>query len=118
MRLPDRTATALFLAAALHAGCGATSAPPEPPVEVHVVTIAPERIATTVEVPARASALRTAEVRARADGVVVRRAFEDGAEVEAGQVLYELDPARLRAADRAARASLAAAAATSTWTSM
>lgn len=82
------------------------------PVEVSVVTIAPEKAVLSAELPGRLSPVREAEVRARVTGILQKRLFEEGAEVQAGQVLFEIDPAPLQASYDSAKASLAKAEAT------
>lgn len=76
------------------------------------MTVAFEAAATTSELPGRVSAVRVAEVRARATGILLRRLFDEGAEVKADQVLFEIDPAPLQASHDSAKASLAKAQAT------
>lgn len=87
---------------------GASSAP----VEVSIITIAPERVALSSELPGRVSPVREAEVRARVTGILLKRLFEEGAEVQAGQGLFEIDPEPLQASYDSAKASLAKAEAT------
>jgi membrane fusion protein (multidrug efflux system) len=83
-----------------------------PPTEVSVVTVAPEVVTVTTELPGRVNAVREAEVRARATGILLKRLFEEGADVKADQVLFEIDPAPLQASYDSAKASLAKAEAT------
>jgi membrane fusion protein (multidrug efflux system) len=83
-----------------------------PPTEVGVVTIAPEAVAVMVELPGRVSAIRVAEVRARATGILMKRLFEEGSDVQADQVLFEIDPAPLQASYDSAKANRAKAEAT------
>lgn len=80
-----------------------------PPAEVGVVTVAPETVTITVELPGRVSAIRVAEVRARATGILMKRLFEEGSDVKADQVLFEIDPAPLQANHDSATANLAKA---------
>ena len=95
------------------AGCGAKKVPMAPPeLEVSVVTVSSKNIPITSELPGRLNALRIAQVRARATGILLKRLFEEGSEVKEGQVLFEIDPAPLKAVDDSARASLARAEAT------
>ena len=68
-----------------------------PPPEVSVVTVAPERVAITNELPGRLEATRSAEVRARVPGIVQKRLFTEGSDVKAGAVLFRIDPASLQA---------------------
>ncbi len=77
-----------------------------PPPEVGVVTIAPESVALTTELPGRIDPVRVAQVRARVDGIVLHREFREGAEVTNGEVLYQIDPAPYKAALDSANANL------------
>src|SRR3546814_18001647 len=52
------------------------------------------------------SDLRTAEVRARVDGIVQRRLYDEGSNVRAGQALFAIDPRELRANLNAVQATL------------
>lgn len=85
------------------------SAPPPAPVEVSVVTLQPQRIPLFTELPGRTSAFRVAEVRPQVSGIVLKRLFEEGSEVKAGQQLYLIDPATYQAAVQSAQADLAKA---------
>ena len=80
-----------------------------PPPEVGVVTIAPESVALTTELPGRIDPVRVAQVRARVDGVVLHREFREGADVKSGEELYQIDPAPFQAAYDSASANLAKA---------
>lgn len=85
----------------LVSGCGdsvadAASAGPPPP-EVAVVTVAPHDVPRTDELPGRVTASRVAEVRARATGIVLSRAFVEGSDVAAGDVLFRIDDAPMQA---------------------
>jgi membrane fusion protein, multidrug efflux system len=80
-----------------------------PPTEVGIVTVAPEVVGVTVELPGRVSSIRIAEVRARATGILMKRLFEEGADVQADQVLFEIDPAPLQASYDSVKANLARA---------
>jgi len=94
----------------LGGGCDTSKSAPPPPVpEVATVTVAPERVALTTELPGRTSAHLVAEIRPQVGGILQQRLFEEGAEVRAGQALYQIDPAPLQAAQDNAAAALAAA---------
>jgi membrane fusion protein (multidrug efflux system) len=97
-------------AAVLFSGCGRNQAGPGaynmPPPEVGVVTIAPESVALTTELPGRIDPVRVAQVRARVDGIVLHREFRDGVDVTNGEVLYQIDPAPYKAALDSANANL------------
>jgi membrane fusion protein (multidrug efflux system) len=87
-------------------GQGGPGASQMPPPEVSVVTIAPESVSLTTELPGRIDPVRVAQVRARVDGIVLHRNFHEGADVTNGQVLYEIDSAPYKAAVDSANASL------------
>jgi membrane fusion protein (multidrug efflux system) len=93
------------------AACGAPkqALPPAQAPEVSVVTVRPEPVAITVELPGRTAAYLVAQVRARVDGIVLRREFKEGADVKAGERLYKIDPAPYQAALDNAKATLAKA---------
>jgi membrane fusion protein (multidrug efflux system) len=80
-----------------------------PPPEVAVVTVAPERIAMTTDLPGRLEATRIAQVRARVPGIVTKRVFREGSDVKAGDVLFRIDAAPFQAAYNSAQAALARA---------
>jgi membrane fusion protein (multidrug efflux system) len=80
--------------------------------QVTVVTLQPQAVRLTRELPGRTSAYLVAEVRPQVSGIVKQRLFTEGALVKAGQPLYELDDAPYRAAYNNANASLQKAGAT------
>lgn len=104
-----------LLAVSLLAGCNNTSeaeasgARQPPPPEVLVEQVKPRDLVITSTLPGRIQALRTAEVRARVEGIIQQRRFTEGGEVKAGDVLFQIDPAVLQADLDAAKASLARA---------
>lgn len=111
---PARTVLPALLAALLLAACGGGSgsagapgggAAPPPPA-VGVITVAPQAVALAQELPGRVEPLRTAQVRARVNGIVLQRQFAEGSEVRAGQPLFQIDPAPYQAALDSARAQL------------
>ena len=100
------------LVALFSANCKQAAPPMPPPPEVRVVAVASQPIVNVIEVPGRLQATRTAEVRARVDGIVQRRLYTEGTDVTAGQPLFAIDPRQLRAQLSAAEAALARAEAT------
>lgn len=88
------------------AGPGA-GAPPPP--EVEVVTVAASPATLTQELPGRLQAVRTAQVRARVEGVVEKRLFAEGSDVAAGTPLFQLDARTYRAAAASAESDVAVA---------
>ncbi|MDR5788184.1 MULTISPECIES: efflux RND transporter periplasmic adaptor subunit [Caballeronia] len=105
LRLITAATAAVFLAA-----CGQKqSAPPPQTPEVGIVTVQPTSVPVIVDLPGRTNAYLVAQVRARVDGIVLRREFTEGSEVKAGQRLYKIDPAPYIAALNNAKATLAKA---------
>ena len=76
--------------------------PSQPPPQVGVVTLVRQSVTLTTELPGRTSPYRIADVRPQ-----VKRLFVEGADVQAGQQLYQIDPALYQAAYDSAQASLA-----------
>ncbi|MEM5340955.1 efflux RND transporter periplasmic adaptor subunit [Paraburkholderia azotifigens] len=108
-RVPFRLLTAAT-AAVMLAACGQKqSAPPPQTPEVGIVTVQPQAVPVVTELPGRTSAFLVAQVRARVDGIVLRREFTEGTQVKAGQRLYKIDPAPYIATLNNAKASLAKA---------
>ncbi|KVL90105.1 efflux RND transporter periplasmic adaptor subunit [Burkholderia stagnalis] len=108
-RVPYRLIT-VATAAVFLAACGKKeSAPPPQTPEVGVVTVQPQNVAVFTELPGRTNAFLVAQVRARVDGIVLRREFTEGSDVKAGQRLYKIDPAPYIAQLNSAKATLAKA---------
>ncbi|MGO4378542.1 efflux RND transporter periplasmic adaptor subunit [Pseudoduganella sp. RAF53_2] len=80
-----------------------------PPPQVSVITVATASVAVTDELPGRVEAYRIAQVRARTPGIVLKRVFEEGGDVKAGQVLFRIDPAQFQASFDSAEAAVARA---------
>lgn len=95
------------------AGCGkqnsAVAKAPGTPPEVGVVEVQPQRVELTTELAGRTSAHLIAEVRPQVGGIIQKRLFTEGADVKAGEVLYQIDPATYQAAYNSAKAALAKA---------
>jgi membrane fusion protein (multidrug efflux system) len=104
----------LVLLSVLLAGCDDAAEQQEqastPQVRVETVQVQPLAIST--ELSGRILAPRTAEVRARVAGVVLKRVYREGSDVKQGQVLFLIDPAPFKADHDSARATLAKAEAT------
>lgn len=86
------------------------SSPSGPPAagkaEVGYVTLQPTSVPRTMELPGRIIALATAEIRPQVNGIVRKIAFREGGVVNAGDVLYELEDAKFKAAYAAAAAAV------------
>ncbi|MGC2064420.1 MAG: efflux RND transporter periplasmic adaptor subunit [Thermodesulfovibrionales bacterium] len=104
--------TSLLAGFMVMTGCGKKNAPvrqnPAPP-EVGVVVVQPQRAALTMELAGRTSAFLIAEVRPQVGGIIQKRLFTEGADVKAGEVLYQIDPSAYQAAYNSAKALLARA---------
>lgn len=94
------------------AAVSSSAAAAAPPVEVGVVTIEAKDVTLTTELPGRTSPFRVAEVRARVDGVVQKRLFEEGSDVKEGQPLFRIDAALYEADVARTRAQLTRAEST------
>ena len=112
-----RTAIPLLLLAFLAAcGDGEKKGPPPagpgagmPPPEVDVIIVASASATVTQDLPGRLQAVRSAQVRARVEGVVEKRLFTEGTDVVAGTPLFRIDARTYQAQAASAAADLAAA---------
>ena len=80
-----------------------------PQLTVGVVTATPSAVSLVTELPGRIEASRTAQVRARAAGILQKRLFTEGSDIRAGQALFQIDAAPYEAAVQSAKANLARA---------
>ena len=111
----SRIAACTLMAVALLSACGKKDAPAGagapagakmPPPEVGVITTTAQQVALQTELPARAEPVRVAQVRARVNGVVLKRNFTEGSLVKQGQSLYQIDPEPYQAQASSAQAAL------------
>ena len=95
----------------LLAGCDRKpqTAAHQPLPQVSFVTMQPEKLMLSTELPGRTSAFRIAEIRPQVSGLIQKRLFVEGSIVKAGQVLYQIDPAPFQAALENALATVAVA---------
>ncbi|KPZ14883.1 hypothetical protein ALO94_200753 [Pseudomonas syringae pv. spinaceae] len=82
------------------------------PKEVEAIAVKAESFTVVDELPGRIEPVRVAQVRARVAGIVLTRNFEEGADVKAGAVLFQIDPAPFKAALSKAQGDLARTEAT------
>ena len=99
--------TVLVLGGLILVGCKHKQPPPPVIPEVAIVTVSPERVVLTTELPGRTYAYLVAEIRPQVGGIIQKRLFEEGSDVRAGSVLYQIDPAPYQAAYSNAVAALA-----------
>jgi len=111
----ERPTLAAALLALLLGACARPGPPPAaPPPQVGIVVVHAQPVPLTRNLVGRLSATRSADVRARVAGVLLKRLYTEGSDVKAGQPLFQIDPAPLRAALDGALASLAQAEANAT----
>jgi membrane fusion protein (multidrug efflux system) len=108
---PQRAALlALGSLALLVSACGKAPAPAPPPQpQVSVVTVHRTQVPVVIDLPGRTNAYYVAQVRARVDGIVLKRNYKEGSDVRAGQLLYQIDPAPYIATLDSAKATLQSA---------
>jgi len=80
-----------------------------PPAEVEFITTTTGPATLTQDLPARIEAWRTAQVRARVEGIVEKRLFTEGSDIKAGTTLFLIEPRTYAAAYQAAKADVEAA---------
>ncbi len=99
----------LVATALLVAGCGEKKEQAgfvPPPTEVTVLEIQYQPAVITTELPGRVAPVRVAQVRARVPGILLKKAFEEGADVKEGDLLFQIDPAVYEAQFESAQANL------------
>ena len=113
--LTGMTTLAALLLSMMLAGCGpkegqqpAAAAAPPPP-EVDVMTVTAGSVMLTQDLPGRIQAHRTAQVRARVEGIVEKRLFLEGSDVKAGDMLFQIDARNYQATYNSAKADVAVA---------
>lgn len=87
-------------------GDGGPKAAPAPVLEVGVITVQPRPVELTTELPGRTSPYLVAEIRPQVSGILQKRLFTEGSDVQAGQLLYQIDPEPFQVALNSAKASL------------
>jgi membrane fusion protein (multidrug efflux system) len=97
-----------LLIAASGVSCSRKQAPLPPAPEVATVTVARQPVLLTTELPGRTSPYLIAEIRPQVNGLIQKRLFTEGSDVQAGQELYQIDPAPFQAALDNAKAVLPA----------
>jgi membrane fusion protein (multidrug efflux system) len=102
-------AIAIAAVALALAGCGKDQAGghQRPATEVGFITVQPQPLVLQSELAGRTTPYLVSDVRPQVSGIIKFRRFEEGTQVKAGQVLYEIDPAPYEAAFAEAKAALA-----------
>jgi membrane fusion protein (multidrug efflux system) len=111
MRKQALVAASLMVLAIALAGCDDTTSSKSGKAktgapQVGVVTLTSQPVKLTAELPGRVLASATAEIRPQVDGIVRKQVFKEGSEVKEGDILYELDASKFKAAYDAAAAAL------------
>src|SRR5512143_1465005 len=101
-----RLMTTILLTCAMLIGCQKKQPPPSVIPEVSVWTAQLQQVVLTTELPGRTCACLIADIRPQVTGIIQKRLFEEGSDVRAGKVLYEIDPASFQAAYDNAAANL------------
>ncbi len=112
--------TGLVLASAVLAGCqesessasNSAAGQQAPKVQVGVVTIQPQDVKLTTELPGRTASSLEAEIRPQVGGIVEKRLFEEGQAVKAGDLLYQIEDSTYESSVEQAQADLESAEAT------
>ncbi len=101
-------AAGCLLAGVVLSGCRDQAPPPEAgPAEVAVVTVGTERVVLTTELPGRINPYLVAGITPQVSGLLQKRLFQEGAMVQEGDILYQIDPAPYQVALDQATAALA-----------
>ncbi len=87
-------------------GHGPERPTPMGPTQVSVVTVGTQKVTLTTELPGRTAPFSIAQIRPQVSGLILKRLFKEGSDVEAGQVLYQIDPAPFKAVIDSAKAAL------------
>ena len=104
---PLRWAVVLLVLTILLGACDRGPGKQAAPVpEVATVTIEPQQVELSTELPGRTTAYLVAEIRPQVNGIIQKRLFQEGSDVKAGQLLYQIDPAPFQVAHDSAKASL------------
>lgn len=97
----------LGLCALILGGCDSAEQEAQPAtVQVSVMTLRAQTLEVSEDLPGRVAALRAAEIRPQVSGIVQRRLFEQGADIQAGAALFEIDAAPFKAEVQTAAAAL------------
>ena len=100
-----RSPVALVGLAIAVAACGGKAAPQMAPPNVTIITTAPKDIPASIELVGQGAASKFIEVRSQLNGVIIDRPYREGSDVEAGTVLFRLDPTIYEATYRSSKAA-------------
>ncbi len=85
----------LLIIPALLAACSGEkpAAPAMGPMPVTVLEVQPQKVPTSIEIMAQTEGAKETEVRARVGGILMKRFYQEGAVVKAGEPLFQIDRA-------------------------
>lgn len=109
MALPVSALGLLALVACKPASPPQAGMPAMPPAEVAIVKVAPQTVPVMLEYTGQITGVRDIEVRARVTGILLKRNYQEGSPVKAGQSMFTIDPAPYQAALARAEADIASA---------
>ncbi len=107
------TLSAVLLSISLLAvGCGkkedtAKAGAGMPPMPVSVITLEPTSVPVSAEAVAQTEGAKEVEIRPRVGGILLKKMFEEGAPIKAGQTMFLIDPVPFQIALSNAKAQLA-----------
>ncbi len=104
--LASMALSSLLLLSSCESGHGQQPPAQAPVPEVATVTIEPQQVELSTELPGRTSAYLVSEIRPQVNGIIQKRMFKEGSDVKAGDLLYQIDPAPFQVAHDSAKASL------------
>lgn len=117
VKFPVFTLSAMLLAITLAAsillvGCGkkedaANAGGAMPAMPVSVITLQPTSVPISAEAVAQTEGAKEVEIRPRVGGILLKKLFEEGAPIKAGQTMFLIDPVPFQIALSNAKAQLA-----------
>lgn len=78
-----------------------------PPMPVSVITLQPTSVPISAESVAQTEGAKEVEIRPRVGGILLKKLFEEGAPIKAGQTMFLIDPVPFQIALSNAKAQLA-----------
>ncbi len=97
----------LLLAACEQKPATPAGPPAMPPMPVSVIAAAPTTVPISVEAVAQLEGAKEVEIRPRVGGILLKKMFEEGEPIKAGQTMFQIDPEPFRIALANAKAALA-----------
>lgn len=86
---------------------GANGSAGMPPMPVSVLTVQPTTVPISTEAVAQTEGAKQVEIRPRIGGILLKKLFEEGVEIKAGQAMFQIDPVPFQLAVSQAKAQQA-----------